>query len=178
MRWKFIDKITETDETEHIRGEKTFPLTEEWHQDHFPQSPIVPGVLQIEVVANLAGKLILLRTLRETMGWVAPILLKTHECRFKDIIRPGELIEVDVVIEKYNRRLVSSKGTLKVEGKERASVSIASAMTSVPTVGDPNVLVPWQIQEILNVYPGISDEMRSLLDQSLSRLDAPIKPTS
>ena len=58
MRWKFIDQITETHEVEHIKGEIRFPQNDEWHQDHFPKSPIIPGVLQIEVVANLTGKLI------------------------------------------------------------------------------------------------------------------------
>ncbi len=170
MRWKFIDQITETDERLHIKGTKRFPLNEEWHQDHFPESPIIPGVLQIEVVANLAGKLILLRTLKETMEWVAPILLKTGECRFKEIIRPGELIDVDVTIEKYNRRIVYSSGTLCVDGQERAVISIASARVPVPTIGDPAILVPWKVEEILEIFPGISQDMQDRFEQTLGRI--------
>ena len=172
MHWKFVDRITETDCITHIKGEKRFPLNEEWHQDHFPGSPIVPGVLQIEVVANLAGKLILLRNLKESTEWVAPILLKTGECRFKDIIRPGELIDVEVSIEKYNRRLVCSSGTLSVNNKERAHISITSARIPVETIGDPTILIPWKIQEILEVYPGMSEEMRNRFEQELAQIEA------
>ena len=170
MRWKFIDQIIETDELTHIKGEKRFPMNEEWHQDHFPKSPIVPGVLQIEVVANLAGKLILLRMLKESLKWEAPILLKTGECRFKEIIRPGELIQVEVIIEKYSRRLVYSTGTLSVNNKECATISIASARIPVTTVGDPQVLVPWQVQDILEVYPGIGKEMQNRFEEIIARV--------
>ncbi len=170
MRWKFIDRITETDGITQIKGEKRFPLNAEWHQDHFPGSPIIPGVLQIEVVANLAGKLILLRLLKESMNWEAPIMLKTGECRFKEIIRPGELIEVEVNIEKYSRRIIYSTGTLFVDGKERSTISIASARIAVTAVGDPKVLVPWQVQDILEVYPGIGEEEKRRFEQILERV--------
>lgn len=181
MRWKFVDRITETDEFTHIKGEKRFPLNEEWHEDHFPQSPIVPGVLQIEVVANLAGKLILLRTLNEsqgTMEWVAPILLKTGDCRFKELIRPGDLVQVEVTITKYNRRLVHSTGTLFVENKERANISITSARLPVPTVGDPNILIPWKIQEILEVYPDMRPYLREQFEQEMARIDAVVSASN
>ena len=173
MRWKFVDRITETDESTHIKGEKRFPLNEEWHKDHFPQSPIVPGVLQIEVVANLAGKLILLRTLNEAQGpmdWVAPILLKTGDCRFKELIRPGDLVQVEVTITKYNRRLVHSSGSLFVENKEHAHITIVSARLPVSTVGDPNILIPWKIQEILEVYPDMRPPLRHQFEAELTRL--------
>lgn len=175
MRWKFVDRITETDGINRIKGEKRFLLNEEWHQDHFPESPIVPGVLQIEVVANLAGKLILLRNLKESTEWVAPILLKTGECRFKELIRPGELIDVEVSIDKYNRRLVSSTGTLSVDNKERAHISIISARIPVKTIGDPAILIPWKIHEILEVYPDMNEEMRTRFRQELAQVETPLK---
>lgn len=178
MRWKFIDEITETDETNYIKGTIRFPIEDEWHQDHFPQSPIIPGVLLIEVVANLAGKLILLRTLHDSLEWVAPILLKTKECRFKDITRPGELIEAEVTIEKYDRRLVISKGTVRVDGQERARVAVTSGRIPVTTVGDPNVLVPWQVQEILNVYPTISDHLKKRFELMLANLKSDVNTTA
>ena len=171
MHWKFVDRITETDGITHIKGKKRFPLNEVWHEDHFPGSPIVPGVLQIEVVANLAGKLILLRNLKESTEWVAPILLKTGECRFKDLIRPGELINVEVSIEKYNRRLVCSTGTLYVDNKERANISVTSARIPVETIGDPTILIPWKIREILEVYPDMREEMRNRLEQELTQIE-------
>ncbi len=167
MRWKFVDRIIETDESEYIKGEKTFPLNEDWHQDHFPQSPVIPGVLQIEVIANLVGKLILLRTYRESRTWVAPILLKTFDCRFIDMIRPGEQVEAEAKIEKYTRRIVYSSGTLLVNGQLRAKVSIASARMDVSAVGDEQVLIPWQIRDFLEIYPRMEESMRTNLQEDL-----------
>lgn len=164
MRWKFIDRVLETDESSWIKAEKTFPLYDDWHQDHFPNSPVIPGVLQIEVIANLAGKLILMRALKENKAWEAPILFKTQECKFNGIVRPGELIEAEVRFEKFTRRIVYSSGTLKVNGELRAKISIASARAEVSTVGDINVLVPWQIEDILSVHHQPSPELQEFLE--------------
>jgi 3-hydroxymyristoyl/3-hydroxydecanoyl-(acyl carrier protein) dehydratase len=163
MRWKFIDRVVETDELETIVGEITFPREAEWHQDHFPGRAIVPGVLQIEVVANLAGKLILLRSLREAGEWVAPILLKATDCRFRDMVLPGQLVRAEVRIEKYSRRIVYSSGTLSVDGKPRADIQVASARADIQTVGDPATLLPWQAADILSVYPNPSEALAGVI---------------
>ena len=163
MRWEFIDEITECDEETFVRGHKTFPLQDEWHQDHFPGKAIVPGVLQIETGANFLGKLVLFRSLKEKGVWTAPLLLKTQECTFKGMILPGDKIEVEMKIDKWTRLIVRGSGELKVNGEIVSTLSIALARTDPANAGDPKKLLPWQIEVIRRIYPGISEELKAFM---------------
>lgn len=163
MRWKFVDDITECDEQSFIRGYKTFPLQDEWHQDHFPGKPIVPGVLQIETGANFLGKLVIFRGLLENGTWTAPLLLKTFDCTFKGMVKPGDKLEVEMRIDKWSRKIVRGSGELKVDGEVVSTLSIALARTDPANAGKPEELLPWQIKVIRDIYPNISAELSAVL---------------
>ncbi|MGK0289651.1 MAG: 3-hydroxyacyl-[acyl-carrier-protein] dehydratase [bacterium] len=165
MKWIFVDQITDCDEETYIKGNLTFPKEDEWHEDHFPQSPIVPGVLQIEAGANFLGKLVIFRGLKENGIWVAPLLLKTFDCSFKGVARPGDCLEIEMRIDKWTRKIVRGTGEIRVDGKITASLSIAVARMDPSNAGDPEILRPWQIQQIQKCYPNPSDELSPFLEQ-------------
>ena len=58
MRWFLIDRIVECDPGKSIIGVKVFSRSEIFFMDHFNGFPIVPGVLQIEMMATTGGKAI------------------------------------------------------------------------------------------------------------------------
>ena len=58
MRWSFLDKIIELTPGEHAIGAKGVAGSEDYFADHFPDFPVLPGVLQVEALAQLSGKLV------------------------------------------------------------------------------------------------------------------------
>ena len=94
-RWPFllVDRIVEEDrERGYIRGEKGVTATEWFFQGHFPGLPVMPGVLQVEALAQLSGVL-LLRRLQNT-GKVA-VLLAIDRIKFRRPVVPGDQIRLE-----------------------------------------------------------------------------------
>ena len=60
MRWILVDKILECEPGKTLVAEKSFSGEEDFFQDHFPGYPVVPGVLQIEMIAHAGGRCVAL----------------------------------------------------------------------------------------------------------------------
>ena len=89
----FIDEIVEWSEA-RIVCTKTFTGREEFFAGHYPGHPMVPGVLLCEA-AMQAGAILLSRLLAAAEGRV-PVATRMNEVRFKRMVRPGEMIRMEV----------------------------------------------------------------------------------
>ena len=94
MRWLFLDKIEELVPGERIRGHYTWPPDLEIFQDHFPEWPVVPGVLIMEALAQLSGKAIGYTVRQEKSFWPFPILSMMRKVKFRRFIKPGQRVEL------------------------------------------------------------------------------------
>lgn len=125
----FIDEIvSRTDDTitcrKHFRGDEWF------FQGHYPEFPIVPGVLLCEACMQ-AGAVLLTQFFRESIGTV-PVATRANEVKFKKIIRPGDTVEIEV---KLNERLADAfylTGKVSHEGKLACRLDFACTMTAKP----------------------------------------------
>ncbi len=171
MRWKFLDLITETDYETFLKGTKTFDPNEEWTQDHFPGNPIVPGVLQIEMVANLTGQLVFFKTLKEHQFCVIPLLLKVKQAQFKNPIKPGTQIRGELTLERYSLKLVHSSGKLYVGQDLHATVSLVNGIIRPEDIGHDNMhqLLSWHLDNLATIMPSLDDSMHALIQQELSK---------
>lgn len=84
-----IDKILELTKT-HVVGLKNVTMNEEYFKGHFPGSPLFPGVLQIEAMAQTGGILVL-NTVPDPENWIT-LFLKIENARFKDKVVPGDTL--------------------------------------------------------------------------------------
>ncbi|MBC8053644.1 MAG: bifunctional UDP-3-O-[3-hydroxymyristoyl] N-acetylglucosamine deacetylase/3-hydroxyacyl-ACP dehydratase [Sphingobacteriaceae bacterium] len=84
-----IDKILELTKT-HVVGLKNVTMNEEFFKGHFPGSPLFPGVLQIEAMAQTGGILVL-NTVPDPENWIT-LFLKIENARFKDKVVPGDTL--------------------------------------------------------------------------------------
>lgn len=84
-----IDKILELTKT-HVVGVKNVTMNEDFFRGHFPGSPLFPGVLQIEAMAQTGGILVL-STVPDPENWIT-LFLKIENARFKDKVVPGDTL--------------------------------------------------------------------------------------
>jgi len=116
-RWPFllVDRIVEEDrERGYIRGEKGVTATEWYFQGHFPGLPVMPGVLQVESLAQTMAVYVA-RT--EGFGNRMGLFAAIDEVRFKRIVQPGDRLTLEVTMEKLGRRMGRGRAVASVDGE-------------------------------------------------------------
>ena len=119
MRWLLIDQILECEPGVRAKGIKTFSRSEVFFMDHFPGIPIVPGVLQIEMMAQMAGKCFAIAN-----PGVLPVLGTVKAAKFYGNIKPGERCVIYAEIIKSGKGFLVADGFIEVEGKKVSSATI------------------------------------------------------
>ncbi len=95
MRWRLVDRIDELERDRFVAGSVSFPPELELFQDHFPGFPVVPGVILMESLAQLAGKLVGYSVRLARGDWPFPILSMMQGVKFRRFVRPGELVRLE-----------------------------------------------------------------------------------
>ncbi len=109
-----VDKIIELSET-HIVGVKNVTINEWFFQGHFPGNPVMPGVLQIEALAQCGG---ILAINLSGDGQYDTYFLKIDNCKFKQMVRPGDTLLLKMELSAPIRRgICEMKGTVYVRNK-------------------------------------------------------------
>jgi 3-hydroxyacyl-[acyl-carrier-protein] dehydratase len=109
-----VDEIVEWNDA-NIRCTKTFTGQEEFFAGHYPGSPLVPGVLLCEAGMQ-AGAILLSRHMGEKPGHV-PVATRMNDVRFKRIVRPGEMIVMEVELTERLAEAFFLKAKVSVDGK-------------------------------------------------------------
>lgn len=109
-----VDKITEFSDNE-ITGIKNVTLNEPFFQGHFPGNPVMPGVLQIEAMAQVGGILLLNKVENPEEMWV--YFLAINNARFRKMVIPGDVITFEVKMLSLKRNICKMHGKGFVNGK-------------------------------------------------------------
>ena len=120
----FVDRVVSLTETS-ITIESDVKADAEFFKGHFPQMPIMPGVLIIETVAQ-AGALLVSLT-RELSDEKFIAFSNVDAVKFRRPVKPGEIISVDVKIEKVRLPFYKFSGVATVEGEVAATLKFAAA---------------------------------------------------
>lgn len=108
-----VDRITECVSGKYSRGYKNLSMNETFFQGHFPNNPIMPGVLQIEAMAQCAAPI--LATLPEFKGRLT-LFAGIDNVRFKNIVRPGDRLDMYIELTKVKGPIGKCHGTGTVDG--------------------------------------------------------------
>jgi UDP-3-O-[3-hydroxymyristoyl] N-acetylglucosamine deacetylase/3-hydroxyacyl-[acyl-carrier-protein] dehydratase len=109
----FVDRVTKI-EGNFITGVKNVSANEEYFQGHFPGQPIMPGVLQLEAIAQVAGILLLKKV--ERAGQPA-YFMSAEDVKWRKPVRPGDVLVIEVELLKQRGKLGKAKGVCKVDGE-------------------------------------------------------------
>ncbi|RYD71617.1 MAG: 3-hydroxyacyl-ACP dehydratase FabZ, partial [Sphingobacteriales bacterium] len=111
----FVDKIIEIS-PKHIVGVKNVTVSEYFFPGHFPNDPIMPGVLQIEAMAQVGGVMILSDL--ENADEYATLFMKIEHAKFKDKVVPGDTMLIRMELTAPVRRgICMMKGQVFVGNK-------------------------------------------------------------
>ena len=109
-----VDRIAEIHGDEKIVGIKNVSINEPFFQGHFPNHPIMPGVLQLEAIAQVAGILTLRQA--ENMGKLA-YFMSAENVKWRKPVRPGDTLVIEVELTKSRGKIGKAKGVCYVQGE-------------------------------------------------------------
>lgn len=108
-----VDKVTKI-EGNRVVAVKNVTVNEPYFQGHFPGHPIMPGVLQLEAIAQVAGILMLRQA--ENFGKIA-YFMSAESVKWRKPVRPGDVLVIDVELTKNRGKIGKAKGTCLVDGE-------------------------------------------------------------
>jgi UDP-3-O-[3-hydroxymyristoyl] N-acetylglucosamine deacetylase/3-hydroxyacyl-[acyl-carrier-protein] dehydratase len=111
-----IDKVIEIVSDDELVALKNVTINEPYFQGHYPGRPVMPGVLQIEAMAQAAG-ILLLRRLPVEENKIA-FFMSVNKVKFRQAVEPGDSIEIRVKLIKIRgNKIATATGECKVAGK-------------------------------------------------------------
>jgi len=126
-----VDRVIELKVDEQIRAVKAVTFNEQFFQGHFPGRPIMPGVLQIEALAQTAAILAI-----ETLGLAGSgklvYFMAIDEAKFRAPVEPGCLLELEVGFVQKRARVCKFWGKASVEGKVTCDVQFTAMVADPP----------------------------------------------
>ena len=113
-----VDRVVEFRGNDELTAIKNCTINEEYFQGHYPGQPIMPGVLQIEAMAQAAGILMLRSTKNEGM---TAVFMSIDKVKFRNIVRPGDQLRIEVKLLKVLRGKIGTAQATCFVGDKVAS---------------------------------------------------------
>lgn len=118
-----IDRVVEVIGDDELVALKNVTINEPYFQGHYPGRPVMPGVLQVEAMAQAAGVL-LLRKLPVEENKIA-FFMSVDKVKFRQAVEPGDSIEIRVKLVKIRgNKIATATGECKVGGKVASSAEL------------------------------------------------------
>jgi len=115
-----VDRMIEIKEKTAV-GLKNISISEPFFQGHFPDRPIMPGVLIVEALAQVGGVWML--TKLENQGKIA-YLVAVNNARFRKTVVPGDQLRLEITVTKLRSKVGIIHGVAKVDGEEVCDAEI------------------------------------------------------
>ena len=120
-----VDKILELEEGKRAVGIKNVTANEEFFNGHFPDYPVMPGVLIIEALAQVGAVAMLIKD--ENRGRLA-FFAGIDNCRFKRQVRPGDQLKLEVEMTRVRATFGKGKAVATVDGELVCETDIMFAL--------------------------------------------------
>lgn len=122
-----IDRVIESDGEKRLVAIKNVSINEPFFEGHFPEKPVMPGVLILEALAQasavLAGTMLKPNEFHDYLYLFAAI----DNVRFKHIVQPGDQLRLEVLLERKKQTIWKFNNTALVEGKVVCTANMTCA---------------------------------------------------
>ena len=123
-----VDRVLECDDQRRIVAIKNVSVNEPCFQGHFPGFPVMPGVLQLEAMAQTGG--ILLTRMAGQSRRVA-YLLSIDKAKFRKLVRPGDQMRIEVEFLTHRRNVGRFGGKVFVDGAVASEAVLTCMFTEM-----------------------------------------------
>ena len=122
----WIEEVVSSTETT-LSARKTVPLDLDVFRGHYPGQPILPGVLLCEAAMQAGALLIALQAEQPLPAGTVPVATRLNNVKFKQIVRPGDLLEIDVELTERLANAYYLQARVRVAGKTAVQLDFACA---------------------------------------------------
>jgi 3-hydroxyacyl-[acyl-carrier-protein] dehydratase len=126
-----IDRVLELEPGKRVKGFKNVTSNEPFFNGHFPGLPVMPGVLQIEALAQAAAVLASTFEGFDPKTHVA-YLMSMDEVKFRRLVVPGDRLDLEVEVLHLKRTIAKVHGRATVDGERAAEAVITAAIRERP----------------------------------------------
>lgn len=121
-----VDRVVELEE-KRIKAIKNVTGNEEFFNGHFPGQPIMPGVLQVEAMAQ-TGAIMLMTQHVDDPQETLMVFSGINKCKFRRQVVPGDQLILEVELGSMRRNFVTMNGTASVDGKVACELEASAAL--------------------------------------------------
>lgn len=120
-----VDRILEIEEGKRAVGIKNVTANEEFFNGHFPNYPVMPGVLIVEALAQVSAVIMLIK--EENQGKIG-LFAGIDRCRFKKQVHPGDQLRLEVEITRVRGLIAKAKAVATVDGEIACEAEVTFAL--------------------------------------------------
>ena len=121
-----VDKVIECDDKKRIVGIKNVTVNEPFFQGHFEGFPVMPGVLQLEAMAQTGG--LLLNRIGGVAGLV-PYFMAIDKAKFRRLIKPGDQMRIEIEMMNIRSKAARFSGRILVDGAVASEAELLCMLT-------------------------------------------------
>lgn len=126
-----VDRVLSLTIGEEIHAVKAVSFNEQFFQGHFPGRPIMPGVLQIEALAQAAA-ILAIETLELAGSGKLVYFMAIDEAKFRNPVEPGVLLDLNVGFVQKRARVCKFWGKASIDGKVTCEVQFTAMIADPP----------------------------------------------
>jgi 3-hydroxyacyl-[acyl-carrier-protein] dehydratase len=132
-----IDRLIEIERKKRVVALKNVTINEPHFAGHFPDFPIMPGVLIIEAIAQAGAALLLTEYSAADRASKLMVFTSIDRARFRRPVVPGDQLRIEVTVLNWRSNAVKMRGIATVDGKLACEATVMCAMTNRKSAEPP-----------------------------------------
>lgn len=126
-----VDRAEDYKPHQSIVGIKCVTINEPFFVGHFPNNPVMPGVLIVEAIAQ-SGAVLMSKSLNANVEGKTILFISLDNCRFRNPVRPGDVLRMPVEVIRARGDVFKFRGKAMVGDKLAAEVEFAAMVVETP----------------------------------------------